>query len=102
MRHEHGDAHTYLTVVEAALCASLAGVLGLYLLEGQGTSMSGLLKDIDKLMLSIVQVRNEHGDAHGPSDGSSDLTSAEAAECVNVAGALGLFLLECHQAGSKA
>ncbi|WP_160309946.1 abortive infection family protein [Pseudomonas putida] len=64
--------------------------------------MSGLLKDIDKLMLSIVQVRNEHGDAHGPSDGSSDLTSAEAAVCVNVAGALGLFLLECHQAGSKA
>ncbi|WP_423251656.1 hypothetical protein, partial [Pseudomonas viridiflava] len=26
-----------------------------------------LLKDIDKLLLSIAQVRNEHGDAHGPS-----------------------------------
>ena len=34
MRHEHGDAHTYLTVVEAALCASLAGLLNLSLLEG--------------------------------------------------------------------
>ncbi len=71
-------------------------------LAGQGTPMSGLLNDIDKLLLSIAQVRNQHGDAHGPADGSSDLTSAEAALCVNVAGALGLFLLECHQAGSKA
>ncbi|MBX8521362.1 abortive infection family protein [Pseudomonas syringae] len=70
-------------------------------LTDQGTSMSGLLKDIDKLLLSIAQVRNKHGDAHGPSDASSDLTSAEAALCVNVAGALGLFLLECHQAQSK-
>lgn len=70
-------------------------------LAEQGTSMSGLLKDIDKLLLSLAQVRNEHGDAHGPSDNSSDLTRAEAALCVNVAGALGLFLLECHQAQPK-
>lgn len=69
--------------------------------ECQLNEASPFSDTFDKPILKLY-LRNEHGDAHGPSDGSSDLTSAEAAVCVNVAGALGLFLLECHQAGSKA
>ncbi|KTC22069.1 hypothetical protein AO390_04025 [Pseudomonas marginalis ICMP 11289] len=66
-------------------------------LASQATPMSEVLRDIDKLLISIGKVRHAHGDAHGVGDSSANLSTAEATLCVNLAGALGLFLLECHE-----
>ncbi|MGH8417878.1 MAG: abortive infection family protein [Pseudomonas sp.] len=70
-------------------------------LTDQAKAMPELLQNIDNLLLSIKNVRHKHGDAHGPGDGSLNLSNADAALCVNLAGALGLFLLECHESQSR-
>lgn len=67
-------------------------------LASEATPMSEVLQDIEKLLTSIGKVRHAHGDAHGVGDSSANLSIAEATLCVNLAGALSLFLLECHEA----
>ena len=66
-------------------------VLGI---ETQGKPIEKLLEGLDLILRGIGEMRNKHGDAHGPASSSPTVSDNEAGLCVNLSSAVILYFLE--------
>lgn len=66
-------------------------VLGI---ESQSKPIEKLLEGIDLIMRGLGDMRNKHGDAHGPASSSLTVSDNEAGLCVNLTSAVVLYFLE--------
>lgn len=67
----------------------------------KGQPIEKTIEGLNAIIWGIGDMRNKHGDAHGPASNSTSATAREAGFCVNLAGAAALFLLEEFEANQN-
>ena len=69
-------------------------------LEVKGKPIEKTIEGLSSIIWGIGDMRNKHGDAHGTASDAIPPTKYEAGLCVNLAGAVALYLLEEFEAGA--
>jgi hypothetical protein len=70
--------------------------------EIRGTElMQRFVSNVGSAIQSLAEIRGLYGTGHGKAAGFVGLTSAHARFAISCASALGVFLVECHQADSS-
>ena len=80
-----------------ALFSKAIDALGL---EVKGKPIEKTIEGLSSIIWGIGDMRNKHGDAHGAASDAIPPTKYEAGLCVNLAGAVALYLLEEFEAGA--